>query len=56
MKILIIPVIIAAAVFTSCGSDDDSGTAMSTNVEAPATYVFERDGVSTVSFLSLIHI
>ncbi|WP_452222484.1 DUF4856 domain-containing protein [Lacinutrix salivirga] len=36
---------------TSCSSDDDGGTPpIVNNVTAPDTYVFERDGSSTVSF------
>ncbi|MGY3795089.1 DUF4856 domain-containing protein [Aquimarina sp. 433] len=37
-----------AIVFASCSSDDDNTPVV--QVEAPATYVFERDGQSTVSF------
>jgi len=50
MKNLLLPISILALIFTSCSSDDDSGTAIGTEVEAPATYTFEREGNSTVSF------
>jgi Domain of unknown function (DUF4856) len=50
MKNLLIIPFIAAAVFTSCSSDDDAGNVVPENVSAPATYTFERDGNSTVSF------
>ncbi len=50
MKKFIIPAVLALAVCTSCSSDDDAGSPISTNVEAPATYTFERAGSSTVSF------
>lgn len=50
MKKLFICSLIAAVIFTSCSSNDDAGEAISENVEAPATYIFERDGNSTVSF------
>lgn len=50
MKKVYIFSILFVAIFTSCSTDDDGGTAISENVEAPATYVFERDGTSTVSF------
>ncbi|MAZ72522.1 MAG: DUF4856 domain-containing protein [Flavobacteriaceae bacterium] len=50
MKKLFLPALFVTILFTSCSSDDDSGEAISNNVEAPATYVFERDGASTVSF------
>lgn len=50
MHKLLIPILLYAAIVTSCSSDDDAGAPISENVEAPATYVFERAGVSTVSF------
>tara|TARA_R100000935_G_scaffold1439_1_gene4599 strand:+ start:157326 stop:158549 length:1224 start_codon:yes stop_codon:yes gene_type:complete len=50
MKKIFITAIIASAALTSCSSDDDGGVAISENVEAPATYNFERGGNSTVSF------
>jgi hypothetical protein len=50
VKNLIPSIILAATLCVSCSSDDDSGAAISTTVETPATYVFERDGASTVSF------
>lgn len=49
MKNIFIPCLIAAFIFTSCDSDDDN-TMEDTSVEAPASYVFTRDGASTVSF------
>lgn len=51
MKKLLLTTSIIALIFASCSSDDDSGTAIEIDeVEAPATYVFNRDGNSTVSF------
>ncbi len=47
MKKSIYTLALAGLVLASCSSDDDSGTV---NVEAPATYVFQRNGESTVSF------
>ncbi|PLB18043.1 MAG: hypothetical protein TRG1_3131 [Flavobacteriaceae bacterium FS1-H7996/R] len=40
-------VAVAAALMTSCSNDDDNN---SNQIETPATYVFTRDGSSTVSF------
>ncbi|WP_407556954.1 DUF4856 domain-containing protein [Winogradskyella sp. 4-2091] len=37
------------ALFTSCSSDDDNGTS-GPQVEEPATYQFERNGTTTVSY------
>lgn len=41
--------ILSAIVFTSCTSDDDSPTPKA-EIKAPATYVFDRNGNSSVSF------
>ena len=50
MKKLFIPCLIAATIFTACDSDDDQNTVEEVNVEAPASYEFTREGLSTVSF------
>ncbi len=50
MKKFIIPALVLVSLLTSCSSDDDNGTSMPTNIDVPATYVFERAGTSTVSF------
>jgi hypothetical protein len=47
MKRILSMVAVAAALMTSCSNDDDNN---STQIETPATYVFTRDGSSTVSF------
>lgn len=47
MKRILSMVAAAAALMTSCSNDDDNN---STQIETPATYVFTRDGSSTVSF------
>ena len=48
MKRLVLSMIaVSALVFTSCSDDP---TPDPNNVVAPATYVFERDGSSTVSY------
>lgn len=39
-----------AFVLGSCSSDDDSTPPVDNSVVAPATYVFERDGESSISF------
>ncbi|MBS3739224.1 DUF4856 domain-containing protein [Mesohalobacter halotolerans] len=49
MRRSILSLSILALIFTSC-SDDDSVTTVSSDVEAPASYTFEREGQSTVSF------
>ncbi|KAB1067084.1 DUF4856 domain-containing protein [Tamlana haliotis] len=49
MKKLVLSLFVVSALFQSCSSDDDGGS-NEKNVEAPATYVFTRDGNSTVSF------
>ncbi|MDO6758806.1 DUF4856 domain-containing protein [Tamlana sp. 2_MG-2023] len=49
MKKLVLSLFVVSALFQSCSSDDDSGD-NGNNVVAPATYVFEREGSSTVSF------
>ncbi|AEG99934.1 DUF4856 domain-containing protein [Lacinutrix sp. 5H-3-7-4] len=42
---------LATITLSSCSSDDDTGVIIETNnVTAPNTYVFERDGNTTVSF------
>ncbi len=41
---------LATLAITSCSSDDDNNQVFTTNVKAPDTYTFERDGSSTVSF------
>jgi len=46
MKNLFPYLILAAFVFVACENEDDPGP----SVEAPATYAFERNGQSTVSF------
>ncbi|AXP81934.1 hypothetical protein CJ739_2869 [Mariniflexile rhizosphaerae] len=47
MKRILSMVAVAAALMTSCSNDDDNN---SNQIETPATYVFTRDGSSTVSF------
>lgn len=47
-KIVLSMLAITALVFTSCSSDEDVPAVKP--VEAPATYVFKKDGQSTVSF------
>ncbi|HEX9601095.1 MAG TPA: DUF4856 domain-containing protein, partial [Mariniflexile sp.] len=47
MKRILSMVAVAAVLMTSCSNDDDNN---STQIETPATYVFTRDGSSTVSF------
>ncbi|QYJ69205.1 DUF4856 domain-containing protein [Flavobacterium litorale] len=49
MKKLVLGLLVTAGVLTSCSSDDDNGSADS-QVVAPATYAFTRDGNATVSF------
>ncbi len=52
MKKLVLSVFTLAALFQSCSSDDDNNTVEEqvVPVEAPDTFVFTRDGNSTVSF------
>ena len=50
MKKLTLSFIALAVMFTSCSSDDDSNGGGEPQVVAPATYSFERNGESTVSF------
>ena len=49
MKRLVLQISIIAAVFTSCSNDDDVLNPIS-EVKAPLTYAFEREGESTVNF------
>ncbi|GAA3621955.1 DUF4856 domain-containing protein [Flavivirga jejuensis] len=49
MKKLVLSLLIAGSLFNSCSSDDDNGTG-DNQITAPATYVFTRNGNSTVSF------
>jgi hypothetical protein len=49
MKKFLLTSLVLSLVFVSCSSDDD-GENTDTSVEAPSTYVFERNGESTVSF------
>ncbi|MFV9551540.1 DUF4856 domain-containing protein [Algibacter sp. PT7-4] len=49
MKKLVLSLFVVSALFQSCTSDDDGGNG-GNQVVAPATYSFERDGASTVSF------
>jgi len=49
MKKLLFTALSATIILTSCSSDDDSGT-INNDVTAPATYTFERNNQSTVSF------
>ncbi|MEE9364647.1 MAG: DUF4856 domain-containing protein [Cellulophaga sp.] len=48
-KVLFTAAIIGSLFFTSCNSDDDA-TKEQEVIKVPATYVFKRDGVSSVSF------
>ncbi|MDO5970452.1 DUF4856 domain-containing protein [Flavivirga aquimarina] len=47
MKKIVLSLSVVLALFQSCSNDDDANL---NNVVAPATYNFERNGVSTVSF------
>lgn len=47
MKKTIYTLVLSSIILASCSSDDDAGTI---NVEAPSTYVFERNGATTVDF------
>jgi len=49
MKKIALSLFTAGALLTSCSSDDNNLTTTA-QVEAPATYQFERDGNSTVSY------
>jgi hypothetical protein len=42
--------LLGSMAFLSCSNDDDNNNTPSNNVIAPATYSFERNGVSTVSY------
>ncbi|NJB37495.1 DUF4856 domain-containing protein [Croceivirga sp. JEA036] len=48
----ILPVVVGLSVFTSCSLDDDGDDVIidEIQIENPASYTFERDGESTVSF------
>lgn len=46
-RVILSMLAVSALVFTSCSDDNDTP---SNNVTAPSTYVFERNGESTVSF------
>lgn len=50
MNKFLFPTLFLSAALVSCSSDDDGDTIDNSAVEAPATYVFEREGQSTVSF------
>ncbi|WGH76371.1 DUF4856 domain-containing protein [Tenacibaculum tangerinum] len=45
-RVILSTIVISALLFTSCSSDDEPVN----SVKAPATYKFEREGSSTVSF------
>ncbi|AUS04075.1 DUF4856 domain-containing protein [Pseudotamlana carrageenivorans] len=49
MKKLVLSLFTLSVIFQSCSNDDDGGSA-NNNVTAPETYVFTRNGNSTVSF------
>lgn len=49
MKKLTLSLLTITALFTSCSSDDDNNR-VETQVVAPATYSFERNGSATVSY------
>ena len=49
-KILLNSIIASSMILASCSSDDDTPVDPGTTVTAPDTYVFERDGASSVSF------
>ncbi|OBQ55345.1 DUF4856 domain-containing protein [Tamlana sp. s12] len=49
MKKVILSLFAISALFQSCSNDDDGGSS-NNNVTAPDTYVFTRNGNSTVSF------
>lgn len=49
MKKLVLSLFIVGSMLTSCSSDDDNGSSGS-QVVAPATYQFERNGATTVSY------
>lgn len=48
MKKLVLSLLVGSALFQSCTSDDDGGE--SSQVQAPATYSFLREGNSSVSY------
>jgi len=49
MKKIALSLCVIGALFTSCSSDDDNNSG-NNNVIAPATYQFERNGTSSVSY------
>lgn len=49
MKRIVLSLFIIGSVLTSCSTDDDN-TVVVPQVEAPATYNFERNGTTTVSY------
>jgi hypothetical protein len=49
MKKLALSLCVIGSLFTSCSSDDD-GASTSPQVEVPATYTFQRNGETTVSY------
>tara|TARA_R110002049_G_scaffold48186_3_gene139003 strand:+ start:1461 stop:2651 length:1191 start_codon:yes stop_codon:yes gene_type:complete len=49
MKKLVLSLFIVGSMLTSCSSDDDNGSSGS-QVVAPATYQFERNGVTTANY------
>lgn len=49
MKKLVLSLFIVGSMLTSCSSDDDNGSSGS-QVVAPATYQFERNGATTVNY------
>ncbi|ARV10617.1 DUF4856 domain-containing protein [Winogradskyella sp. PC-19] len=49
MKKLILSICVVGSLFTSCDSDDDNGS-NANQVTAPQTFVFERNGNTTVSY------
>ncbi|MUU79792.1 DUF4856 domain-containing protein [Winogradskyella endarachnes] len=49
MKKIVLSLLVVGAILTSCSSDDDNGTT-EPQVEAPATYQFERNGITTVNY------
>ncbi len=50
MKNYLFTALLASFALFSCANDDEGSSIDNSSVEAPATYVFERDGQSTVSF------
>ena len=50
MKRIALSLFVIGALFTSCESDDDNGGNGESQIETPATYQFERNGNTTVSY------